>query len=73
MEGGELAYVEWKAELIDAEPNTKKAVILVFIKLAHEAESKTDEEFKTEIQEMLKEGLNKMPWVAVEDVIVVRE
>lgn len=57
----------------DAESNAKKAVILVFIKLAHEAEKKTDEELKTKIQETLVKGLIKMPWVAVEEVIVVRE
>lgn len=55
------------------ESNAKKAVVLVFIKLAHDAERKTDEDLKTEIQETLKEGLVKMPWVAVEEVIVVRE
>lgn len=57
----------------DAESKAKKAVILVFIKLAQEAEKKTDEELKTKIQETLVGCLTTMPWVAVEEVIVIRE
>jgi hypothetical protein len=51
----------------------KKAAIVIFISLAHEAEKKTSEELKTEIQKALEEGLARIPWVAVEKVIVLEE
>jgi len=44
---------------------------VVLISLAHEAEKKTIEELKTEIQKALEEGLARIPWVAVEKVIIL--
>jgi hypothetical protein len=46
---------------------------VIFISLAHEAEKKTSEELKTEIQKALEEGLARISWVAVEKVIVLEE
>ncbi len=51
----------------------KKAVILVLISLEHEAENKSSKELETEIRKALEEGLAKIPWVAVEEVIVLQE
>ncbi len=51
----------------------KKAVILVLISLEHEAENKRGKELETEIRKVLEEGLAKLPWVAVEQVILVKE
>jgi len=56
-----------------AQKTVKKAVILVLISLVHEAEKKTSKELKTEIQKALEEGLARIPWVAVEKVIVIEE
>lgn len=55
------------------EQTGKKAAIVVLISLAHEAENRTGEELETEIQKALKEGLAKIPWVVVENVIIVEE
>jgi predicted transcriptional regulator len=51
----------------------RKAAIVILISLSHEAEKKTSEELKTKIREALQEGLAKIPWIALEDVIVVEE
>ena len=51
----------------------KKAAIVVLIRLAHEAEKKTSEDLETEIHKVLEEGLVRIPWVAVEKVIVIEE
>jgi len=62
-----------KPENEHAQTLSKKAAIVVLIKLAHEVEKKTSEELKTEIQKALEEGLARIPWVAVEKVIVLEE
>jgi predicted transcriptional regulator len=51
----------------------KKAAIVILISLSHEAEKKTSEELKTKIRDALQEGLARIPWIALEDVIVVEE
>lgn len=51
----------------------KKAAIVILISLAHEAEKKTSEELKTEIHKALKKGFARIPWAAVERVIVLEE
>ena len=56
-----------------AQNTAKKAAILVIISLAREAEKKTSEELKTEIQKALEESLARIPWVTVEKVIVLEE
>lgn len=58
----------------DAHDQTgKKAAIVVLISLTHEAENKSGEELKTEIQETIKEGLTKIPWLVLRNVIIVQE
>jgi len=56
-----------------AQTPVKKAAIVVLIKLEHEAEKKTSEELKAEIHKALKEGFARIPWVAVEKVIIIEE
>ena len=56
-----------------AQTKVKKAAIVVLISLAHEVEKKTSEELETEIRKALEEGLARIPWVAVEKVIVLEE
>jgi len=51
----------------------KKAVLVVLISLAREAESKTTEELETEIRKALEDGLARIPWLVVENVVVVEE
>ena len=51
----------------------KKAAIVVLISLKREAEDKSSEEIKTEILMALEEGLVRIPWLILEDVIVVQE
>jgi hypothetical protein len=51
----------------------KKAVIVVLISLTHEAGDKTSEELETEIRKALEEGLGRIPWLVVENVITVEE
>jgi len=51
----------------------RKAVLVVLISLAREAESKTTEELETEIRKTLEEGLARIPWLVVENVVVVEE
>ena len=55
------------------EPTARKAAIVVLISLAHEAEDRSGEELTTEIQEALEEGLAKIPWLALENVVIVEE
>ena len=62
-----------KSEDAHAQTPVKKAAIVVLIKLAHEAEKRTSEELKTEIHKALEEGLSRIPWLAVEKVIVIEE
>ena len=56
-----------------AQTTVKKAAIVVLISLAQEAEKKTSKELKTEIHKALEEGLARIPWVAVEKVIILEE
>jgi hypothetical protein len=51
----------------------KKAVLVVLIRLAREAENKTTEEISTEIRKALEKDLARIPWLAVENVIIVEE
>jgi len=60
-------------EIANAQTKGKKAAIVVLIRLAHEAEEKTIEELKTEIHKAIEEGLARIPWVAVETVIILEE
>lgn len=55
------------------ETTVKKAVIVVLISLTQEAEHKTGKELETEIRKMLEEGLLRIPWVILENVVIVEE
>ena len=50
-----------------------KAVLVILISLAQDAENKTLEELETEIRKALEKDLARIPWVAVENVIIVKE
>jgi len=55
------------------EQKVKKAAIVALISLKREAENKSGEELETEIRKALQEGLVKIPWLVLENVIVVEE
>ena len=56
-----------------AQNTAKKAAIVVLISLAHEAENKSSEELETEIRKAVLKSLARIPWVVVENVIIVEE
>jgi len=55
------------------EQKVKKAAIVVLISLKREAENKSTEELETEIRKALEESLLKIPWLVLENVIIVEE
>lgn len=60
-------------EDINEQIRGKKVVLVVLISLAQDAENKTPEELETEIRKALEKDLARIPWVAVENVIIVKE
>jgi len=73
----EVENTTWKSkgmsEDTHEETTVKKAVIVVLISLTHEIEIKTRKELETEIRKTLEKGLARIPWVILENVIVVQE
>ncbi len=61
------------SEDVHAQTTVKKAAIVVLISLAHEAEKKTSEELETEIRKAVLQSLARIPWLVVENVIIVEE
>ena len=61
------------SENIHSQIKGKNAVLIVLISLAHEAENKTKEELAAEIQKELEGALARIPWVDLENVIIVEE
>ena len=55
------------------EQKVKKAAIVVLISQKREAENKSKEELETEIRKALEEGLGRIPWLVLENVIIVEE
>ena len=55
------------------EQKVKKAAIVVLISLKSETENKSREELETEIRKALEEGLVKIPWLVLENIIIVEE
>ncbi len=55
------------------EQKVKKAAIVILISLTGETENKSSEELETEIRKALKECLLKIPWMKLENVIIVKE
>jgi len=51
----------------------RKAAIVLLISLKREAENKSSEELKTEIRRALEESLMRIPWLVLENVIIVEE
>jgi len=51
----------------------RKAAIVVLISLKQEAKNKSSEELEAQIREALEESFVRIPWVIVENVIVVEE
>ena len=51
----------------------KKAVLVVLISLTRDVENKITGELETEIRKALEEGLARIPWLVVENVVVVEE
>jgi len=55
------------------ETKIRKAAIVLLISLKREAENKSSEELKTEIRKALEKGLLGIPWLVLNNVIVVEE
>ena len=55
------------------EQKAKKAAIVVLISLKREAENKSSEELETEIRKALEESLVRIPWLVLENVVIVEE
>lgn len=51
----------------------KKAAIVVLVSVVNETENKSSEEIKNEIRKALEEGLARIPWIVVENVVIVEE
>jgi hypothetical protein len=60
-------------EGVNKQTSGKKAVLLVLIRLAREAENKPPKEIETEVRKALEKDLAGIPWLDVENVIVVEE
>ncbi len=60
-------------EGMNQQTKAKKAAIVVLISLVHEAGNKSDEEIKAEIRRALKDGLSMVPWLRLENIVVVEE
>ena len=60
-------------EGVNKQTSGKKAVLLVLIRLAREAENKPPKEIETEVRKALEKDLARIPWLAVENVIIVEE
>jgi hypothetical protein len=53
------------------EQKSKKAVAVALISLKREAKTKSSKEIETEIREVLEESLIRIPWLILENIIVV--
>ena len=61
------------SENVHAQTAAKKVAVVVLLTLAPEAENKSTEELETEIRKALEESLLKIPWLVLENVIIVEE
>jgi len=59
------------SEDLREQSKVKKAAIVILVSVVNEAENKSGEEFKNEIRKALEEGLARIPWIVVENVIIV--
>jgi len=48
-------------------------VIVVLVSLTHETENQNRKELETEIRKALEEDLARIPWLILENVIIVQE
>lgn len=51
----------------------KKAAIVVLISLKSQAENENSKALKTEIRKAIEESLARIPWIVLENVILVEE
>jgi hypothetical protein len=61
------------SEGLHEKTTAKKAVIVVLVSLTHDVEHKTRKELETEIRKTLEGGLLRIPWLILENVIIVEE
>jgi len=59
------------SEDLHEQSKVKKAAIVILVSVVNEAENKSVEEFKNEVRKALEEGLARIPWIVVENVIIV--
>jgi len=66
---------KWKvmSENLNKQTGGKKAVLVVLIRLARRAENKITEQIAAEIRKALEKDLARIPWLTVENVIIVEE
>jgi hypothetical protein len=55
------------------EQKVKKAAIVALISLKREAQTKSSKEIEAEIRKLLKDGLSIVPWLRLENIVVVEE
>ncbi len=55
------------------EQKAREAAIVILISLKNEAKIKSNKEIEIEIRNALKEGLARLPWLVLKNVIVVEE
>ena len=55
------------------EQKVKKAAIVALISLKREAQTKSSKEIEAEIRKVLKDGLSMVPWLRLENIVVVEE
>ena len=60
-------------ESVNEQTKGKKAAIVALIRLVNEAGNKSDEEIEAEIRKALEDGLSMMPWLRLENIVVVEE
>ena len=61
------------SEDMHEQTEVKKAAIVILINVKREAENKSREELETEIRKALEEGLMRIPWLVLENIIIVEE
>jgi len=61
------------SEDMHEQTEVKKAAIVVLINVKREVENKSREELETEIRKALEEGLMRIPWLVLENIIIVEE
>jgi hypothetical protein len=52
---------------------SKKAAVVVLIRLKREARTKSSKEIETSLREVLRESFARIPWLVLKSVVVAQE